>query len=95
MINNPSVDASPKTTRIGRAIWTALQTQSSNHAKNFITKIIKEENARALEAGQDITKFAVGVCIKVPCGYILSNMFITNLELHNVTSVLFKLRISP
>ncbi|XP_073481572.1 UDP-glucose:glycoprotein glucosyltransferase 1 isoform X1 [Aquarana catesbeiana] len=60
MINNPSVDPSSKTTRIGRAIWTALQTQSSNHAKNFITKIVKEENARALEAGQDITKFAVG-----------------------------------
>lgn len=74
MINNPSVDPSSKTTRIGRAIWTALQTQSSNHAKNFITKIVKEENARALEAGQDITKFAVGVCVKV---YILSNMFIT------------------
>ncbi|XP_075057628.1 UDP-glucose:glycoprotein glucosyltransferase 1 isoform X2 [Mixophyes fleayi] len=60
MINNPSEDPSSEGTRIGRAIWAALQTQSSNNAKNFITKIIKEENARAVEAGQDITEFAVG-----------------------------------
>uniref|UniRef100_A0A8C5N033 UDP-glucose ceramide glucosyltransferase-like 1 n=1 Tax=Leptobrachium leishanense TaxID=445787 RepID=A0A8C5N033_9ANUR len=60
MINNPSQDPSPETTRIGRAIWAALQTQTSNNAKNFITKIIKEENARAIEAGQDITEFSVG-----------------------------------
>ncbi|XP_044147949.1 LOW QUALITY PROTEIN: UDP-glucose:glycoprotein glucosyltransferase 1-like [Bufo gargarizans] len=60
MINNPSQDPSSETTRIGRAIWAALQTQTSNNAKNFITKIIKEENAGALEAGQDIAEFAVG-----------------------------------
>ncbi|XP_077147439.1 UDP-glucose:glycoprotein glucosyltransferase 1 isoform X1 [Ranitomeya variabilis] len=60
MINNPSQDPSSETTRIGRAIWAALQTQTSNNAKNFITKIIKEENAKALLAGQDIAKFAVG-----------------------------------
>ncbi|XP_069829133.1 UDP-glucose:glycoprotein glucosyltransferase 1 isoform X2 [Dendropsophus ebraccatus] len=60
MINNPSKDPSTETTRIGRAIWAALQTQKSNNAKNFITKILKEENARALEAGQDIAEFAVG-----------------------------------
>ncbi|KAG8580308.1 hypothetical protein GDO81_007237 [Engystomops pustulosus] len=60
MINNPSKNPSPETTRIGRAIWAALQTQTSNNAKNFITKIIKEENARALEAGQDAAEFAVG-----------------------------------
>ncbi|XP_066454002.1 UDP-glucose:glycoprotein glucosyltransferase 1 isoform X3 [Eleutherodactylus coqui] len=60
MINNPSKDPSSETTRIGRAIWAALQTQTSNNAKNFITKIIKEENAKALEAGEDIAEFAVG-----------------------------------
>ncbi|CAJ0935770.1 unnamed protein product [Ranitomeya imitator] len=60
MINNPSQDPSSETTRIGRAIWAALQTQTSNNAKNFITKIIKEENAEALFAGQDIAKFSVG-----------------------------------
>ncbi|CAH2246338.1 UDP-glucose:glyco glucosyltransferase 1 isoform X2 [Pelobates cultripes] len=60
MINNPSQDPSFETTHIGRAIWAALQTQSSNNAKNFITKIIKEENAKALEAGLDIAELAVG-----------------------------------
>ncbi|XP_063771592.1 UDP-glucose:glycoprotein glucosyltransferase 1 isoform X2 [Pseudophryne corroboree] len=60
MINNPSKDPSAESTIIGRAIWAALQTQTSNNAKNFITKIIKEENAQALEAGQAITEFAVG-----------------------------------
>ncbi|XP_056420029.1 UDP-glucose:glycoprotein glucosyltransferase 1 isoform X2 [Hyla sarda] len=60
MINNPIEDMSAENTRIARAIWAALQTQTSNNAKNFITKIIKEENVRALEAGQDIGEFAVG-----------------------------------
>ncbi|XP_073432558.1 UDP-glucose:glycoprotein glucosyltransferase 1 isoform X2 [Dendrobates tinctorius] len=60
MINNPSQDPSSETTRIGRAIWAALQTQTSNNAKNFITKIIKEDNAGALFAGHDIAEFAVG-----------------------------------
>nr|XP_048721150.1 UDP-glucose:glycoprotein glucosyltransferase 1 isoform X3 [Caretta caretta] len=60
MINNPSEDPSNKNTIITRAIWAALQTQTSNSAKNFITKMAKEETAKALEAGADITEFAVG-----------------------------------
>ncbi|XP_075426456.1 UDP-glucose:glycoprotein glucosyltransferase 1 isoform X1 [Ascaphus truei] len=59
-INNPSEDLSSETTGIARAIWAALQTQNSNNAKNFITKIIKEENANALDAGANIVEFAVG-----------------------------------
>uniref|UniRef100_A0A8C0J456 UDP-glucose ceramide glucosyltransferase-like 1 n=1 Tax=Chelonoidis abingdonii TaxID=106734 RepID=A0A8C0J456_CHEAB len=50
-----------KNTVITRAIQAALQTQTSNNAKNFITKMAKEETAKALEAGADITEFAVGV----------------------------------
>lgn len=61
MINNPSEDPAAKNTIIARAIWAALQTQTSNNAKNFITKLLKEENAKMLEAGTDITEFAVGV----------------------------------
>uniref|UniRef100_A0ABI7YCR8 UDP-glucose glycoprotein glucosyltransferase 1 n=1 Tax=Felis catus TaxID=9685 RepID=A0ABI7YCR8_FELCA len=60
MINNPSEDISYKNTQISRAIWAALQTQTSNSAKNFITKMAKEETAEALAAGADIGGFSVG-----------------------------------
>lgn len=61
MINNPSADVSAETTRVTRAIWSAMQTQTANNAKNFITKMAKEETAAALEKGVDIGEFAVGV----------------------------------
>uniref|UniRef100_A0A670I460 UDP-glucose ceramide glucosyltransferase-like 1 n=1 Tax=Podarcis muralis TaxID=64176 RepID=A0A670I460_PODMU len=60
VISNPSEDPTSNNTIIARAIWAALQTQTSNNAKNFITKLAKEENAKMLEAGADITEFAVG-----------------------------------
>ncbi|KAJ8270389.1 hypothetical protein GJAV_G00113890, partial [Gymnothorax javanicus] len=60
MINNPSESPSNDTTRIARAIWSAMQTQSANNAKNFVTKLSKEETASALASGADITEFAVG-----------------------------------
>lgn len=60
MINNPSSDPSVETSRVARAIWSAMQTQSANNAKNFITKMSKEETAEALERGVDIGEFAVG-----------------------------------
>ncbi|XP_075873860.1 UDP-glucose:glycoprotein glucosyltransferase 1 isoform X2 [Nelusetta ayraudi] len=60
MINNPSAPLSTQTTRVARAIWAAMQTQSANNAKNFITKLTKEETAAALESGTDIAEFAVG-----------------------------------
>uniref|UniRef100_A0A670I5N9 UDP-glucose ceramide glucosyltransferase-like 1 n=1 Tax=Podarcis muralis TaxID=64176 RepID=A0A670I5N9_PODMU len=58
VISNPSEDPTSNNTIIARAIWAALQTQTSNNAKNFITKLAKEENAKMLEAGADITEFA-------------------------------------
>jgi len=61
MINNPSEDPNSQNTLVAKAIWAALQTQTSNNAKNFITKMAKEEIAKALEAGADILEFAVGV----------------------------------
>lgn len=61
MINNPSQEISYSSTPIFRAIWAALQTQTSNSAKNFITKMAKEETAEALAAGVDIGEFSVGV----------------------------------
>uniref|UniRef100_A0A8D2IS59 UDP-glucose ceramide glucosyltransferase-like 1 n=1 Tax=Varanus komodoensis TaxID=61221 RepID=A0A8D2IS59_VARKO len=64
VINNPSEDPANENTVIARAIWAALQTQTSNNAKNFITKLAKEENAKMLEAGADITQFAVGVSVQ-------------------------------
>ncbi|KAM9085881.1 UDP-glucose:glycoprotein glucosyltransferase 1 isoform 6-T6 [Megaptera novaeangliae] len=60
MINNPSEDISYEKTQVSRAIWAALQTQTSNSAKNFITKMAKEETAEALAAGADIGEFSVG-----------------------------------
>lgn len=64
MINNPSEDPASENTVIARAIWAALQTQTSNIAKNFITKLAKEENAKELKAGAAITEFAVGVSVQ-------------------------------
>ncbi|XP_034050699.1 UDP-glucose:glycoprotein glucosyltransferase 1 [Thalassophryne amazonica] len=60
MINNPSGTPSAETSHVARAIWSAMQTQSANNAKNFITKMAKEETAAALENGADIGVFAVG-----------------------------------
>nr|XP_023674332.1 UDP-glucose:glycoprotein glucosyltransferase 1 isoform X2 [Paramormyrops kingsleyae] len=60
LINNPAEGPSNGTSRVARAIWAALQTQSANNAKNFITKLAKEETAMALGAGLDIVEFAVG-----------------------------------
>lgn len=60
MINNPTADVSVETSRVARAIWAAMQTQSANNAKNFITKMAKEETAAALGKGADIAEFAVG-----------------------------------
>lgn len=60
MINNPSREISDSSTPVSRAIWAALQTQTSNSAKNFITKMVKEETAEALAAGVDIGEFSVG-----------------------------------
>lgn len=60
MINNPSQEISDSSTPIFRAIWAALQTQASSSAKNFITKMAKEETAEALAAGVDIAEFSVG-----------------------------------
>lgn len=61
MINNPSAAPSVETSRVARAIWAAMQTQTANNAKNFITKMAKEEAAVALEKGVDVGEFAVGV----------------------------------
>nr|XP_020469630.1 UDP-glucose:glycoprotein glucosyltransferase 1 isoform X2 [Monopterus albus] len=60
MINNPSASPSAETSHVARAIWAAMQTQSANNAKNFITKLAKEEVAASLEKGVDIKEFAVG-----------------------------------
>lgn len=61
MINNPSEDISYEKTQISRAIWAALQTQTSNSAKNFITKWPRRRLQAALAAGTDIREFSVGV----------------------------------
>ncbi|XP_030630261.1 UDP-glucose:glycoprotein glucosyltransferase 1 isoform X1 [Chanos chanos] len=60
VINNPSENPSEETSRTARGIWAAMQTQTANNAKNFITKLAKEETAQALQAGADIAEFAVG-----------------------------------
>lgn len=61
LINNPAEGPSNGTSRVARAIWAALQTQTANNAKNFITKLAKEETAMALGAGLDVVELAVGV----------------------------------
>ncbi|XP_051873658.1 UDP-glucose:glycoprotein glucosyltransferase 1 isoform X2 [Pristis pectinata] len=60
LINNPTNEPTKENTVIARAIWTALNTQNVNNAKNFITKLTKEETAKALAEGADIMEFAVG-----------------------------------
>ncbi|XP_053354991.1 UDP-glucose:glycoprotein glucosyltransferase 1 isoform X1 [Clarias gariepinus] len=60
MISNPTESPTNATTLISRAIWAAMQTQTANNAKNFITKLVKEETADALYSGTNIAEFAVG-----------------------------------
>ncbi|XP_046707685.1 UDP-glucose:glycoprotein glucosyltransferase 1 isoform X1 [Silurus meridionalis] len=60
MINNPTDSPTNSTTLIARAMWSAIQTQTANNAKNFITKMVKEETADALYSGANIADFAVG-----------------------------------
>ncbi|XP_033883583.3 UDP-glucose:glycoprotein glucosyltransferase 1-like isoform X1 [Acipenser ruthenus] len=60
MVNNPAEKATPENSHIARAIWAAIQTQTANHAKNFITKLSKEDTAEAVESGADVADFAVG-----------------------------------
>uniref|UniRef100_A0A8C4X676 UDP-glucose ceramide glucosyltransferase-like 1 n=1 Tax=Erpetoichthys calabaricus TaxID=27687 RepID=A0A8C4X676_ERPCA len=60
MINNPTENPSMNNSHVARAMWAAVQTQTANNAKNFITKLSKEETAEALELGADITHFSVG-----------------------------------
>ncbi|XP_050991856.1 UDP-glucose:glycoprotein glucosyltransferase 1 isoform X2 [Labeo rohita] len=60
VINNPGENLSNETTQISRAIWAAMQTQTANNAKNFITKMAKEQTVEALYSGSDIAEFAVG-----------------------------------
>uniref|UniRef100_A0A8C5TLI5 UDP-glucose ceramide glucosyltransferase-like 1 n=1 Tax=Malurus cyaneus samueli TaxID=2593467 RepID=A0A8C5TLI5_9PASS len=61
-------------TIVAKAIWAALQTQTSNNAKNFITKMAKEETVKALEAGADILEFAVGEAFESPkVDFVLSH----------------------
>ncbi|MBN3275545.1 UGGG1 glucosyltransferase, partial [Polyodon spathula] len=59
MVNNPADKAMPES-RIARVIWAVIQTQTANNAKNFITKLSKEDTAKAVESGADIADFAVG-----------------------------------
>lgn len=72
MINNPSAAPSAETSRVARAIWAAMQTQSANNAKNFITKLAKDETAAALEKGVDVGEFAVGVRGRRTASFIYS-----------------------
>ncbi|XP_062849869.1 UDP-glucose:glycoprotein glucosyltransferase 1 [Trichomycterus rosablanca] len=60
MINNPTNNPSTATTLVARAIWAAIQTQTANNAKNFITKMAKDETAEALYSGKGVAEFAVG-----------------------------------
>ncbi|MGH0151390.1 UNVERIFIED_CONTAM: hypothetical protein FKN15_020190 [Acipenser sinensis] len=60
MVNNPAEKAMPENSHIARAIWAAIQTQTANNAKNFITKLSKEDTAEAVESGADVADFAVG-----------------------------------
>lgn len=72
MINNPKDSPTNATTLIAQAIWAAMQTQTANNAKNFITKMVKEETADALYSGTDIAEFAVGVNVKFFCFIIIT-----------------------
>uniref|UniRef100_A0A674F3N0 UDP-glucose ceramide glucosyltransferase-like 1 n=1 Tax=Salmo trutta TaxID=8032 RepID=A0A674F3N0_SALTR len=53
LINNPSDSPSKENSHVARAIWAAMQTQTANNAKNYITKLAKEETAKELETGAD------------------------------------------
>uniref|UniRef100_A0A8C7GIH1 UDP-glucose ceramide glucosyltransferase-like 1 n=1 Tax=Oncorhynchus kisutch TaxID=8019 RepID=A0A8C7GIH1_ONCKI len=66
LINNPSDSPSKENSHVARAIWASMQTQTANNAKNYITKLAKEETAKALETGADVTQFTVGSAFEGP-----------------------------
>uniref|UniRef100_A0A8C8GDG2 UDP-glucose ceramide glucosyltransferase-like 1 n=1 Tax=Oncorhynchus tshawytscha TaxID=74940 RepID=A0A8C8GDG2_ONCTS len=66
LINNPSDSPSEENSHVARAIWASMQTQTANNAKNYITKLAKEETAKALETGADVTQFTVGSAFEGP-----------------------------
>uniref|UniRef100_A0A4W5NP63 UDP-glucose ceramide glucosyltransferase-like 1 n=1 Tax=Hucho hucho TaxID=62062 RepID=A0A4W5NP63_9TELE len=51
LINNPSDSPSEENSRVARAIWAAMQTQTANNAKNYITKLAKEETIKSAFEG--------------------------------------------
>lgn len=73
MINNPSEDISYEKPDLPEQSGQA-QTQTSNSAKNFITKMAKEETAAALAAGtghQGVLCWGKSVyCMRLPCSLI-------------------------
>uniref|UniRef100_UPI00358F5325 UDP-glucose:glycoprotein glucosyltransferase 1 n=1 Tax=Myxine glutinosa TaxID=7769 RepID=UPI00358F5325 len=59
LINNPGNSSGAEAWPVARALWATLTTQIGSHAKNMVTKLAKEENARAIESGTPVIDFAV------------------------------------
>ncbi|XP_074845374.1 UDP-glucose:glycoprotein glucosyltransferase 2 isoform X2 [Carettochelys insculpta] len=59
IVNNPLSKITDDNTAVARAILTAFLTQKNNSLKSFLSKIAKEETAKALAKGTKIKKFLV------------------------------------
>ncbi|XP_077988302.1 UDP-glucose:glycoprotein glucosyltransferase 1-like isoform X2 [Glandiceps talaboti] len=52
VIHNPSIEPQEDTHWLAKAVNAALKTQNRNYAKNFIVKMLKDENIVAIEKGE-------------------------------------------
>ncbi|XP_068038575.1 UDP-glucose:glycoprotein glucosyltransferase 2 isoform X3 [Anomalospiza imberbis] len=59
ILNNPSSKIKEDNTVIARGILTAFLTQNNSNLKSFLSKLSKEETAKALSAGTKIVKFLI------------------------------------
>ena len=61
IVNNPASKITEDNTIIARAILAAFLTQKNASRKSFLSRILKEEVAKALATGAKIKKFFVPV----------------------------------
>ena len=74
VIHNPSTAPNKETHWLARAVYAAQETQNRNFAKNFITKLLKENNYDSISKGSTkVQDFEVNVSTEIFC--FISNFF--------------------
>ena len=68
VIHNPSTAPDKELHWLARAVYAVQETQNRNYAKNFITKLLKENNYDSISKGSaKVQDFEVNVSIEILC----------------------------